>query len=192
MFQKKSKDEYNEQLMEIRIMIRRLKKNSQKSRNKQKMYYNQTREATFNGEVERAVIPAQQSIQHKHLSLRYLKLAMRMDFVEAMASSAVHTGMATEGVALLLRNVCAEPQAVITKLASFEKMFDDLSIGQDSIQNTFDQTVGLTDCEQNQEITDMMNVFNEELAMEQDVMLPSTGTPHASEAIKTKGKSIRN
>lgn len=164
-----------DQLLHIKMMTRMLKKQSDKSRKKQKTYYDMAKNETFRGDLERAAIYAHQSIKHKTMSMRYLKLTMRMEVVEAMAQSALDTGMITAGVSGIINTVTqvSDPTRVISGISHFEKMFDEMSIAEGTVEMTMDQTGGLMAPRENSEVSNMLNMFTEEAAMCRDTDMPS-------------------
>ena len=180
-----------DQLLSIKIMTRMMKKQSDKSRKKQKTYYDMAKSETFKGDLERASIYAQQSIKHKTMSLRYLKLTMRMEVVEAMAQSAMDTGMITTGVAGIISTTAklSDPSKVVSHITHFEQMFDNMSIAEGAVETTMDQTGGLMAPGENREVGNLLAMFAEEAAMSRDVQLPSTdaldsrNTPRASKSV---------
>lgn len=177
----------DDKILNIKMMTRMLRKQSEKSRKKQKTYYDLAKKETFNGDMERAGIYAQQSIKHKSLSLRYLKLSMRMEVVEAMAQSALDTGMITAGVAGVINTTVklSDPSRVISHISHFEKMFDEMSIAEGTVDMTMDQTGGLMAPGENADVRNMLNMFTEEAAMNRDVGLPSTAALGLPSSVKS-------
>lgn len=166
-----------DQLLSIKMMTRMMKKQSDKFRKKQKTYYDMAKAETFKGDLERSAIYAQQSIKHKTMSLRYLKLTMRMEVVEAMAQSAMDTGMITAGVAGIISTTAklSDPTKVVSHITHFERMFDKMSIAEGAVATTMDQTGGLMAPGENTEVANMLSMFSEEAAMSRDVQMPSPG-----------------
>lgn len=181
-----------DQLLQIKMMTRMLKKQSEKSRKKQKTYYDMAKKETFKGDLERAAIYAQQSIKHKTLSMRYLKLTMRMEVVEAMAQSALDTGMITAGVSGIITSVTqvSDPTRVITGISHFEKMFDEMSIAEGTVEMTMDQTGGLMASGENSEVSNMLNMFTEEAAMCRDTEMPSLMEARAQRGSGSSSKRV--
>jgi hypothetical protein len=172
------KPRLEEQLTSINLMIRILKRQSEKSKKQQKNYYEKARRATWAGDMKRAEIYAQQCIKHETMSLRYLRLSMRMEIVEAMAKSALDTGMITQGVAGVINTVTktADPTAVISGITHFERMFDEMSIAEGTVGMTMDSTGGLMSPGESREAREMLAMFTEEAAMGQSGGLPSAST----------------
>lgn len=184
-----------DQLLSIKMMTRMMKKQADKYRKKQKTYYDMAKSETYKGDLERAAIYAQQSIKHKTMSLRYLKLTLRMEVVEAMAQSAMDTGMITAGVAGIIGTTAklSDPSKVISHISHFEKMFDEMSIAEGTVEMTMDQTGGLMAPGENTEVNNMLTMFAEEAAMTRDVQMPSTdvvGTRHSSKTSKSVSFNI--
>lgn len=167
-----------------------LKKQSDKSFKQQKQYEKKAREAISTGDQERAQVFAEQSIRHKGLSLRYLNLALRMEVVAAMAQSAITTGHITSGVTEILNTVTniSNPYLVSNQISQFEKVFDDLSISANVVDNTMDATAGLVT---SADASDLLNKLKEEEAMTLNNALPSSSVSLAkSTSYVSEGKML--
>lgn len=173
----------------INLSIRMLKKQSDKSFKQQKQYEKKSREAISNGDMERAQVFAEQSIRHKGLSLRYLNMSLRMEVVAAMAQSAITTGHITSGVTDILNAVTSisNPYLVSTQISQFEKVFDDLSISANVVDNTMDATAGLVT---STEASDLLNKLKEEEAMSLNNTLPSSSVSLSKNKLYTSERKM--
>ena len=168
-FYKKSK-KLDEQLSEIKFAIRILNKQSEKAFKQQKSYVNKTKTSIINNDIERSELFAQQAIRHKHLSLRYLSMSLRMEIVESMVQSAITSGSITDGVSKVINTVCnlIDPQNMVNCIDKFEEVFDDLSISVDAVSNSLTKTVGM----EYSESTNLLNKLKEEYGVLQYDNLP--------------------
>lgn len=169
----------DEQLLKITMMIRMLKRQSEKIRKQQKRYSEMAKKSISASDFERAKVYAFQSIKHKSMSLRYLNLSMRMEIVEAMAKSALDSGMVTEGVESIIKSVTkvADPTFIINGISRFEKLFDDLSISSGTMDSTLDGTGGLMSSAENLEVENMLEQLAQEAATLKDEALPVLSRP---------------
>jgi hypothetical protein len=179
-----SHETLEDKYLNIQMSIRLLKKQSDKSAKEQRLYLKKARQSIEDNELERAEIYAQQSIKHKHLSLRYLQLSLRMDIVSAMCNSALITGQITQGVSDIIGsvNAIAKPENIIHSIDVFERTFDNLSITVDCVGNTLNNTAGLD----NSEATELFSKLKEESALTYSVGLPTNGSKDTVKNLKTK------
>lgn len=168
------------QYEKIIMSKRMLHKLSEKSHKTQKQYEKRTREAVAIGDMERANLYASQTIRHKHLSLRYLKLSHQMEIVEEMACSAIATGKVTNGVRGILREVSevANPMSMANSINAFEKIFDNLSIASSTVDNSLDSTATLMNHDKNTEAETFLTMLREENAMSQIGHFPKLQHSH--------------
>ena len=162
----------DEQYMNIALATRSLKKQSDKAQKLQHQYLKRAREAVGKSDLERAELFAQQSVRHKHNSLRYLNLSLRMEIVATMAQSAITSGHITDSVSNIINTVnrMSSPANLMSSISNFETLFDDLSITVDAIGHTLDGTAGVT-CP---EASELLGRLREEKALETLSSLPST------------------
>lgn len=174
MGQGSSIEQLEEQHSNIMLAIRMMKKQSDKGHKQQKQYVEKARQALNKGEHEIAKMYANQSIQHKHQSLRYLNMSLRMEVVASMAQSAINTGEMTESISKVigLVNNISRPEIIMSSINTFERVFDDLSITIESVGNTLDATAGLT--KHTSEADTLLESLKEEQAINKFGTLPST------------------
>jgi len=174
MGQDSSIDRLEEQHSNIMLSIRMMKKQSDKGHKQQKQYVDRARQALAKGEHERAQMYVNQSIQHKHQSLRYLNMSLRMEVVASMAQSAINTGQMTAGLTNVigLVNDISKPELIMSSLTTFERVFDDLSITIDTVGNTLDTTAGLV--RNVSEADTLLDSLKEEQAINKFGVLPTT------------------
>lgn len=174
MGQGSSLDQLQEQHSNILLAIRMMKKQSDKGHKQQKQYVEKARQALAKGEHERARMYANQSIQHKHQSLRYLNMSLRMEVVASMAQSAINTGEMTEGITNVVALVSriSQPEIIMSSINTFERVFDDLSITISAVGDTLDSTAGLST--HSSEADTLLDSLKEEQAINKFGALPST------------------
>lgn len=155
----------NEQMFAIRTMIRNLERASKKAKQKQNTYHKKVRKAVAEGNLEESTIFAQQSIKLKHMSLRYLTLACRMEIVEQMVLSALETGKITDSLTNVINQTTdiVDPSSIIKNIENYENLFDDLSISTGVVNRTIDDTLAPSVKETN-EIIDVLNLAKQENA----------------------------
>jgi hypothetical protein len=165
-----------QQYEDLVLMIRILKKQSDKSFKQQKTYRRKAKDAVEIGDLDRASIYAQQSISHKGLSLKYLNLSLRMELVSSMAQSALATGKVTESITNILSTVTsiADPVLVARSVEKFERTFDALSITDNLLTNGLDQTTGLLVPGQTREVSELLETLRSESALHVLRQLPTT------------------
>jgi hypothetical protein len=182
----KSGPTLEDQICEIKFSIRIIKKLSEKSRKQEKIYIKKTRDSIDKNDMERAELFAQQSIRHKHMALRYLNTALRMEIVESMAQSAINTGHITKGVSNVINTVTkiTNPEKMIGSINRFEEIFDDLSISVNMVDTALGNTAGI----ENSEASSLLTQLKEEQSTLTVKGLPTT----TSETIFQKAVDEKN
>ena len=175
-----------DQYQNIAFMMRILRKQSEKSQKEERAYAKKAKRAIEESDMRRAELYATQAIRHRDLSIKYLQTSMRMELVASMAQSAIATGQITDGIADIIRTTTSisDPMGVVSKIDSFERAFDSMSISSMAVDTTMDRTAGLLTPVQSSEVSSLLDTLNDEHALETLGTLPST------EALKKDASEI--
>lgn len=185
MFFSKNNLDLDEQMLSLNIMKRVLLKQSNKARKQQKLYYAKARESVSSNDMDRASIYASQSVKHKTLSLRYLNLSMRVEIVQAMAKSAIDSGMITDGVANVISTVTtlASPKFIVNNVDRFEQMFDDLSIASGTLEGALDVVGGVGTHVEDRDVKGMLDLLANEVASNKEGAMPHLPSVYSSSQV---------
>lgn len=144
MFSRKTPEEIiQQQLVRVKFLINTLNKNSTKSKSKEKSFAKKAKKALANGDVKVAEVYARQSIQHKHISLKLLKLACRLEIMETNIRTHVQTNQVSNDIVRVIGDLTrlCNPTMTLDNINEFEEMMDNVTIATNYTANTLDQTM---------------------------------------------------
>jgi division protein CdvB (Snf7/Vps24/ESCRT-III family) len=144
MFSRKSAQTLiQEQMIKIKFVINTLNKNSVRSKSKEKLFAKKSKKAISIGDESTARVYAQQSIQHRHMALKLLKLACRMEMFESNIQLQVQSNSITTDISKVvgsLTNFCS-PNMTLNNINMFESAFDDMTIASNVVSDTMDTSL---------------------------------------------------
>jgi hypothetical protein len=144
MFSRRSPEEIiQQQLVKVKFLINTLNKNSIKSKTKEKQFAKKAKKALAIGDENTAQVYVRQSVQHKHIALKLLKLACRMEIMEANIRTHVQTNQLSNDIVKVvgdLTRLCS-PNMTLDNINMFEQLFDDVTIATNYTADTLDQTM---------------------------------------------------
>lgn len=157
-FGKSPEQQMQEQLVKVKFLVNTLNKNSQKSKTKEKQFAKKAKKALSINDEATAKVYARQSIQHKNMALKLLKLACRMDILESQIKSHVETNkISTQVVNIIndLTKLCS-PTMTLSNINEFEHLMDDATVATNYTADVLDgATVDGTSTKEEEELLEM-------------------------------------
>lgn len=174
---KTSDQKIQEQLIRIKFLINTLNKNSAKSKLKEKQFMKKAKKAMELGDKPTAEVYVRQSVQHRHMALKLLKLACRVEIMESQTKTHVQTNqISTEVVNVIssLTEVC-NPSMTLDNINAFEQLFDDATIATNYTVDTLDGAMadGVSTTEENE----LMSMIDDQISLESSVLPHIDGVP---------------
>lgn len=174
MFFSKSPEEIiQNQLIKLKFLINTLNKNSAKSKLKEKQFAKKTKKALAIGDENTAQVYARQSIQHKHIALKLLKLACRMEIMESNIKTHVQTNQISNDITKVLGDLTrlCSPNMTLDNINQFEQLFDDMNIATNYTADTLDKSMseGISNVEENE----LLNWAKDSNALEGTTTMPN-------------------
>lgn len=165
-----------EELFKIKFLCNVLKKNSVKSKAKEKQFLKKINKSVAVGDMDSAKIYAHQSVQHKALSQKFLSLACRMELLEANIQMQIQTNQMsvdTINVVGQLSMIC-NPTMTIENILQFEQVFDNMVVAANTVNDTVDGalTVNSTTAEEEELINCAVDLAAADQSRMPSVMLP--------------------
>lgn len=142
-FRKSPQQLIQEQMIKIKFVINTLNKNSNKSKLKEKQFAKKSKKAIAIGDEQTARVYARQSIQHRDMALKLLKLACRMEMFESNIQLQVQTNNITTDIAKVVGDLTmfCNPNMTLNNINMFETTFDDITIATNVVDSTLDTSL---------------------------------------------------
>ena len=141
---KLSNDEMFDKIFEFKMMAKQFAKESKKAENEHKKFLAKTKSLIEKGNYEQARVAAADAIRKKNEINRYQVLSSKIDGVAQRLQSAMQTRQLTEQMTQLTNlmsgqaNKISDIVEITDTLDKFEKMFDDLDVHSNMMNEVMD------------------------------------------------------
>ena len=164
-------------VMNVKIAAKQLEAQSRRSEKDEKKEREKVKKAIEKGNKEGAQIYAQNAIRKKHEAINYLKLSSKMDAVASRLDSAEKSQQLTRQISTAVPQLekalsTMSVEAMATNMEQFEKIFEDLDVRAEYMNNAIDQTTATTTPAN--EVDALITQVGEEHSLEVTGMLQQT------------------
>lgn len=155
-----------DQLFNLKIMIKVLNSNSNKMEKKYKFSVKQIRNCLKKSDDDSALLLADHAVQQRKLQLRYKKLALKLDIISCISQSALETKQSTQGITSILETLSTiqNPVEIVNEIEKFESMFDDIKVTTGVVENTLDASTAMS-AVSNEEAKSLISQIKDSLAI---------------------------
>ena len=153
-------DKMFDTIFEFKMMAKQFSKESKKAETSHKNLLNKVKDLIAKGDYEHAKIAAADAIRKKNEIKRYQVLSSKVDTISQRLQSAYQTQQLTENMKNLTEKMVSAGNVgdmvqINETMANFEKMFDDLDVNSNMMNEVFDNVnVGTTN---DQEVNELIN-----------------------------------
>ena len=153
-------DKMFDNIFEFKMMAKQFSKESKKAETAHKNLLNKVKDLIAKGDYEHAKIAAADAIRKKNEIKRYQVLSSKVDTISQRLQSAYQTQQLTENMKSLTEKMVSagnigDMVQINETMANFEKMFDDLDVNSNMMNEVFDNVnVGTTN---DQEVNELIN-----------------------------------
>lgn len=152
-------DKMFDTIFEFKMMAKQFSKESKKAETSHKNLLNKVKDLIAKGDYEHAKIAAADAIRKKNEIKRYQVLSSKVDTISQRLQSAYQTQQLTENMKSLTQKMIStnigDMVQINETMANFEKMFDDLDVNSNMMNEVFDNVnVGTTN---DQEVNELIN-----------------------------------
>ena len=187
--QQSPSDKMFDNIFEFKMMAKQMNKESQKSAAQEKALLAKLKDAIARGDNEGAKVIAADAIRKKNEVKRYKVLGSKIDTISQRLQSAYNTQRLTENMKELTEKMIGSANAMDMvqmneTMANFEKMFDDLDVNSEMMNQVFDNVnAGVTN---ENEVNNLINQVAEanglKLAEEMDIPLGENSVKQGEQA----------
>ena len=152
-------DKMFDNIFEFKMMAKQFAKESKKAETAHKNLLTKVKDLIAKGDYEHAKITAADAIRKKNEIKRYQVLSSKIDTISQRLQSAYQTQQLTENMKSLTQKMIStnigDMVQINETMANFEKMFDDLDVNSNMMNEVFDNVnVGTTN---DQEVNELIN-----------------------------------
>jgi charged multivesicular body protein 1 len=152
-------DKMFDNIFEFKMMAKQIAKESKKAETAHKNLLTKVKDLIAKGDYEHAKITAADAIRKKNETKRYQVLSSKIDTISQRLQSAYQTQQLTENMKSLTEKMIStnigDMVQINETMANFEKMFDDLDVNSNMMNEVFDNVnVGTTN---DQEVNELIN-----------------------------------
>ena len=153
-------DKMFDTIFEFKMMAKQFSKESKKAETAHKNLLNKVKDLIAKGDYEHAKVAAADAIGKKNETKRYQVLSSKVDTISQRLQSAYQTQQLTENMKNLTEKMVSagnigDMVQINETMANFEKMFDDLDVNSNMMNEVFDNVnVGTTN---DQEVNELIN-----------------------------------
>jgi charged multivesicular body protein 1 len=152
-------DKMFDNIFEFKMMAKQFAKESKKAETAHKNLLTKVKDLIAKGDYEHAKITAADAIRKKNETKRYQVLSSKIDTISQRLQSAYQTQQLTENMKSLTEKMIStnigDMVQINETMANFEKMFDDLDVNSNMMNEVFDNVnVGTTN---DQEVNELIN-----------------------------------
>ena len=153
-------DKMFDNIFEFKMMAKQFAKESKKAETAHKNLLTKVKDLIAKGDYEHAKITAADAIRKKNETKRYQVLSSKVDTISQRLQSAYQTQQLTENMKNLTEKMVSagnigDMVQINETMANFEKMFDDLDVNSNMMNEVFDNVnVGTTN---DQEVNELIN-----------------------------------
>ena len=152
-------DKMFDNIFEFKMMAKQFAKESKKAETAHKNLLTKVKDLIAKGDYEHAKITAADAIRKKNETKRYQVLSSKIDTISQRLQSAYQTQQLTENMKSLTEKMIStnigDMVQINETMANFEKMFDDLDVNSNMMNEVFDNVnVGTTN---DQEVNELVN-----------------------------------
>ena len=152
-------DKMFDNIFEFKMMAKQFAKESKKAETAHKNLLTKVKDLIAKGDYEHAKITAADAIRKKNETKRYQVLSSKIDTISQRLQSAYQTQQLTENMKSLTQKMIStnigDMVQINETMANFEKMFDDLDVNSNMMNEVFDNVnVGTTN---DQEVNELIN-----------------------------------
>lgn len=176
----------DDQLYNLKYMAKTLSKASTGQLRQEKVYYNKAKSALKKGDERIAKAFVKQSKQYSALALRTTELACNLELIGEKINGAIQAGRMNDEIlaTVSLLTGTLRPDMAVNKIGSMDKMFEDIMVYSNAIDQAVDGVVAPSASATEEEVM-TMNDLKEQIAQDasMDFMaLPSAGTGIGTDA----------
>ena len=152
-------DKMFDTIFEFKMMAKQFSKESKKAETAHKNLLNKVKDLIAKGDYEHAKVAAADAIRKKNEIKRYQVLSSKVDTISQRLQNAYQTQQLTENMKSLTQKMIStnigDMVQINETMANFEKMFDDLDVNSNMMNEVFDNVnVGTTN---DQEVNELIN-----------------------------------
>ena len=152
-------DKMFDNIFEFKMMAKQFAKESKKAETAHKNLLTKVKDLIAKGDYEHAKITAADAIRKKNEIKRYQVLSSKIDTISQRLQNAYQTQQLTENMKSLTEKMIStnigDMVQINETMANFEKMFDDLDVNSNMMNEVFDNVnVGTTN---DQEVNELIN-----------------------------------
>ena len=152
-------DKMFDTIFEFKMMAKQFAKESKKAETAHKNLLTKVKDLIAKGDYEHAKITAADAIRKKNEIKRYQVLSSKIDTISQRLQNAYQTQQLTENMKSLTQKMIStnigDMVQINETMANFEKMFDDLDVNSNMMNEVFDNVnVGTTN---DQEVNELIN-----------------------------------
>ena len=152
-------DKMFDNIFEFKMMAKQFAKESKKAETAHKNLLTKVKDLIAKGDYEHAKITAADAIRKKNETKRYQVLSSKIDTISQRLQNAYQTQQLTENMKSLTQKMIStnigDMVQINETMANFEKMFDDLDVNSNMMNEVFDNVnVGTTN---DQEVNELIN-----------------------------------
>ena len=153
-------DKIFDNIFEFKMMAKNFAKESKKAETAHKNLLNKVKDLIAKGDYEKAKVVAADAIRKKNEIKRYQILSSKIDTITQRLQSAYQTQQLTENMKSLTNKMVSagnigDMVQINETMQNFEKMFDDLDVNSNMMNEVFDNVnVGTTN---DQEVNELIN-----------------------------------
>ena len=152
-------DKMFDNIFEFKMMAKNFAKESKKAETAHKNLLGKVKDLIAKGDYEKAKVVASDAIRKKNDIKRYQVLSSKLDTLTQRLQSAYQTQQLTENMKSLTQKMIStnigDMVQINETMANFEKMFDDLDVNSNMMNEVFDNVnVGTTN---DQEVNELIN-----------------------------------
>ncbi len=152
-------DKMFDNIFEFKMMAKQFAKESKKAETAHKNLLTKVKDLIAKGDYEHAKITAADAIRKKNEIKRYQVLSSKIDTISQRLQNAYQTQQLTENMKSLTQKMIStnigDMVQINETMANFEKMFDDLDVNSNMMNEVFDNVnVGTTN---DQEVNELVN-----------------------------------
>ena len=152
-------DKMFDNIFEFKMMAKQFAKESKKAETAHKNLLTKVKDLIAKGDYEHAKITAADAIRKKNEIKRYQVLSSKIDTISQRLQNAYQTQQLTENMKSLTQKMIStnigDMVQINETMANFEKMFDDLDVNSNMMNEVFDNVnVGTTN---DQEVNELIN-----------------------------------
>lgn len=133
-------DKLMKQNIRIKYLIKTIDKSRLRSKNKERQYFNKTKESIRKNDINSAKTYSMQSAKFRTIAQRQLELKCRLEVISAMANSAIESGEVTQSLTGLIKDVAkvADPINLMQGVEFLENIFDDVCLSTNVMETSLD------------------------------------------------------